>query len=224
VHLEQLIANRAAQFSHTAARLQFHLLEENSSSQRITVCVQPARGYADDRVAWLDGFAVEHPGPFHHADNRAADIVFARLIEAGHLSGFAADERTIVFRAGLREAFDDFWPIFESYKGIRGVLHSFTDTQANLERALSHGLYIGVNGIVTFTKSQVQIDMYRSVPLQNLLLETDAPFLTPTPYRGTICEPKHVLLTAKFVSTLRHESLQELAAATTANARRLFIR
>src|SRR5205807_7187822 len=65
-------------------------------------------GYADDRVPWLDGFAVEHPGPFHDADNRAADIVFARLIEAGQLSGFAADKRTIVFRAGLREAFDDF--------------------------------------------------------------------------------------------------------------------
>src|SRR5882757_2642660 len=58
----------------------------------------------------------------------------------------------------VREAFDDFWPIFESYKGIRGALHSFTDTQANLERALSHGLYIGVNGIVTFTRSQAQID------------------------------------------------------------------
>ncbi len=122
----------------------------------------------------------------------------------------------------VREAFDDFWPIFEQYPGIRGVLHSFTDTQANLDRALGHGLHIGVNGIATFTKNQAQLDMYRSIPLQNLLLETDAPFLTPTPYRGKICEPKHVRVTAEFVSNLRHESLEQLAKVTTANAKRLF--
>jgi TatD DNase family protein len=122
----------------------------------------------------------------------------------------------------VREAYDDFWPIFEQYRGIRGVLHSYTDSRANLERALGHGLYIGVNGIATFAKSEAQRDMYRAIPLSNLLLETDAPFLTPTPYRGTICEPKHIRTIAEFAATLRDESLDELATTTTANAQKLF--
>lgn len=122
----------------------------------------------------------------------------------------------------VREAFDDFWPIFESYRGIRGVLHSFTDSQENLERALKHGLYIGVNGIATFAKNPAQQAMYKAIPLQNVLLETDAPFLTPTPYRGKICEPKHIRVTAEFLSELRGERFDELAIAATSNANKLF--
>jgi TatD DNase family protein len=122
----------------------------------------------------------------------------------------------------VREAFDDFWPVFETYQGIRGVLHSFTDTKENMQRALDHGLYIGVNGIATFTKNSAQLETYKAIPLQKLLLETDAPFLTPTPYRGTINEPKHVRVTAEFLSKLRGESLERLAVATTANAQKLF--
>ncbi|HSX43211.1 MAG TPA: TatD family hydrolase [Candidatus Saccharimonadales bacterium] len=124
----------------------------------------------------------------------------------------------------VREAFDDFWPIFESYHGatIRGVLHSYTDSLANLERAVKHGLYIGVNGIATFTRDETQHVMYRTIPADLLLLETDAPFLTPAPFRGTICESKHVRVTAEYLAGLRKEQLEELAKATTANARALF--
>ena len=122
----------------------------------------------------------------------------------------------------VREAFDDFWPIIESYEVLRGVLHSFTDSQANMERAIELGLYIGVNGIATFTKNEAQLVTYRTIPQHRLLLETDAPFLTPKPFRGTICEPRHVVQTAEFIAKLREESLNELAAATTANAEQLF--
>jgi len=122
----------------------------------------------------------------------------------------------------VREAFDDFWPIFDDYKGIRGVLHSFTDTEANMERAIEKGLYIGVNGIATFTKDPAQIEMYKSIPPKALLLETDAPFLTPAPYRGTICESKHVRVTQKFLAKLRGETVGQLASTTTQNARQLF--
>lgn len=122
----------------------------------------------------------------------------------------------------VREAFDDFWPILESYRGIRGVLHSFTDTEANMRRAVAHGLFIGVNGIATFTKDPKQLQMYKNIPLQNLLLETDAPFLTPTPYRGSICESKHVRVTLEFLAALREETLEQIAVATTQNAGQLF--
>ncbi len=122
----------------------------------------------------------------------------------------------------VREAFDDFWPIFESYQGIRGVLHSFTDDETNLQRAIKHGLHFGVNGIVTFAKKPEQIVIYRTIPQHLLLLETDAPFLTPVPFRGKVCESKHVRITAEYLAELRGENLEDLAAATTANARALF--
>lgn len=123
----------------------------------------------------------------------------------------------------VREAFDDFWPIFDNYAGkIRGVLHSFTDSIENLDKALSQGLYIGVNGIATFTKNDEQRKMYRAIPSDNLLLETDAPFLTPNPYRGTVCEPYHVRTTCEFLARLRGETIEGVANASTANANRLF--
>lgn len=124
----------------------------------------------------------------------------------------------------VREAFDDFWPVFESYRGanLRGVLHSYTDNLTNLERAVKHGLYFGVNGIVTFAKKDEQLVTYRTIPQQSLLLETDAPFLTPVPFRGKVCESKHVRVTAEFLAGLRGESLEQLAQTTTANARALF--
>lgn len=124
----------------------------------------------------------------------------------------------------VREAFDDFWPIFESYPegSISGVLHSFTDSVQNMQRAVGHGLHIGVNGIATFARDEQMRVMYRTIPLNSLLLETDSPFLTPAPHRGSINEPKHIRTIAEFLETIRGESQQKLAEATTKNAKALF--
>lgn len=132
----------------------------------------------------------------------------------------------------VRNAFDDFWPIFDEYaqqlavagtgQRLRGVLHSFTDTQANANKGLERGLYIGVNGITTFTKNQWQLDIARDLPLDRILLETDAPFLTPVPHRGKVNMPAFVRDVAEFLAVLRGDSLEHLTAATTHNARQLF--
>jgi TatD DNase family protein len=122
----------------------------------------------------------------------------------------------------VREAFEDFWPIFDSYKGVKGVLHSFTDPAESLREAVKRELYIGVNGIATFAKNPAQLLVYRTVPLQKLLLETDSPFLTPVPYRGNINEPKRVRTIMEFLAELRDEDREVLARGTTKNARRLF--
>lgn len=136
-----------------------------------------------------------------------------------------AAELPLIFH--VRDAFADFWPIFEEYQiasggKLRGVLHSFTDNIANLERAISHGLYVGVNGIATFAKTPENNVIYRTIPQHLLLLETDAPFLTPTPFRGKVCESKHLRVTAEYLAGLRDVSLEELAEHTTANAHALF--
>lgn len=122
----------------------------------------------------------------------------------------------------VREAFEDFWPVFDDFTGLTGVLHSFTATQADLEQAMSRGLYIGLNGIMTFTKDEAQLEMAKAVPADRLVLETDAPYLTPNGFRGKINRPAYVRHTAAFLAGLRGEPLETLAATTTANARRLF--
>lgn len=122
----------------------------------------------------------------------------------------------------VRDAFDDFWPIFDNYDGIKGVLHSYTDDMMNLGKALERGLYIGVNGIATFARDEAKNVINRTIPLERLLLETDAPYLTPHPYRGKVCEPKHVRVTAEYIAELRGISLDKLAEITTANAENLF--
>ena len=122
----------------------------------------------------------------------------------------------------VRDAFDDFWPIYDSYPSIRGVIHSFTATNKELDEILARGLYVGLNGITTFSKNPEQLSAAKAVPLDKLILETDAPYLTPVPLRGTINEPKNVVLTAEFLSSLRGEKLEQLADATTENAQQLF--
>jgi len=122
----------------------------------------------------------------------------------------------------VRDAFDDFWSIFDNFTGIRGVLHSFTDNQVNLDAALARGLYIGVNGISTFTRDKTQQAVFASIPLNRLLFETDAPFLTPTPFRGRVNEPAFVKNIAEYHALMRGISLEEVATATTTNARAVF--
>jgi TatD DNase family protein len=122
----------------------------------------------------------------------------------------------------VRKAFEDFWPIFDKYPGVRGELHSFTDSKENLDKALERGLYIGVNGISTFTKDEQQKEMFDAIPLGRLLFETDAPFLTPVPFRGKVNEPAFVRNIAEYHAKRRGISLDEIATATSKNAEELF--
>jgi len=122
----------------------------------------------------------------------------------------------------VRDAFDDFWEIFDKYENLRGVIHSFTADIETLNQALKRNLYIGLNGIMTFTKNAIQLHAAGKVPLDKLVLETDAPYLTPVPFRGTICQPKHVRDTAEFLSKFRGETSENLANSTSQNAIKLF--
>jgi TatD DNase family protein len=122
----------------------------------------------------------------------------------------------------VRDAWEIFWRVFDSYSALTGVVHSFSTTPKHLEEVLERGLYVGLNGIMTFTKDSRQLDAAKRVPQDRLLLETDAPFLAPKPFRGQTCEPKHVVNVAEFLADLRGESLGELAKATTKNAVNLF--
>jgi len=122
----------------------------------------------------------------------------------------------------VREAFSDFWPIYDQFPGIAGVIHSFTGTRTDLSEILARGLYVGLNGIVTFTKDFEHIEAAKVVPLDRLVVETDAPYLTPAPFRGKVCKPEHVEITAKFLAELKGVDFEQLAQSTTNNASTLF--
>jgi TatD DNase family protein len=131
-------------------------------------------------------------------------------------------ERDLPMIFHVRDAFDDFFRILDEYEGVRGLVHSFTAGVPEMEQALDRGLYIALNGIMTFTKEERQLDAARQVPLERLILETDSPFLAPRPVRGQVNEPANLAHTAAFLAELRGESLAGLERATTANAERLF--
>lgn len=122
----------------------------------------------------------------------------------------------------VRDGFDDFWPIYDNFPKIRGVLHSFTDTQENLEKGFERGLFVGINGISTFTKDRDQQVLYENVPMEKMLIETDAPFLTPLPLRGKMNEPGYVRFVAEFWAKKRNVDLDDFISITVKNTRQLF--
>lgn len=106
--------------------------------------------------------------------------------------------------------------------GVTGVLHCFTGSADLARKALDLGFYISLSGIVTFKNARDLQETAKFVPQDRLLVETDSPFLAPVPHRGKTCEPAFVADTAAFLSDLRDEPLDELAAATSANFFTLF--
>lgn len=124
----------------------------------------------------------------------------------------------------VRDAWDDFFAVLKDYPALRGVIHSFTGHEPEVERALNHEgeLCFGLNGIMTFTKDDAQLAAARLMPTERILLETDCPYLAPVPHRGKRNEPAYVPAIADFLSLLRGEELGQFAKATTDNAQRLF--
>ncbi|MBE2293942.1 MAG: TatD family hydrolase [Phycisphaerales bacterium] len=110
----------------------------------------------------------------------------------------------------------------ESAAEVGGVLHCFTEDWVMAEQALALNFYISFSGIVTFKNARQIQDVARRLPAERLLVETDAPYLAPIPHRGKSNQPAWVRHVAEFVAGLRGESLEQVAATTTANYGRLF--
>ncbi|MER2519108.1 MAG: TatD family hydrolase [Bdellovibrionales bacterium] len=107
-------------------------------------------------------------------------------------------------------------------RDLTGVLHCFSSGRKLAEDALALGFYISLSGIITFKKSVELRDIAHDVPMDRLLVETDAPWLAPEPHRGKPCEPAHVVETARVLAQVKGVSYDEIAARTTENFLRLF--
>ena len=121
---------------------------------------------------------------------------------------------------------DAFAPVFEVLEGfkdsrLRGVFHCFTGTKADAQRALELNFYLGIGGVLTFKNGK--IDQFLSdFPIEKMLLETDSPYLAPTPYRGKRNESAYLPIVADKMAKLFEISVADIARITSKNAKQLF--
>jgi len=123
-----------------------------------------------------------------------------------------------------REAFDEVFEVLESEKGdnLFGIFHCFTGTKEHALQAISYNLKLGIGGVATFKNGK--IDQFLSdIPLEHIVLETDAPYLSPVPYRGKRNESSYVTLVAEKLATIYQKPLSEIAEITSENANAVFI-
>ena len=155
---------------------------------------------------------------YDKSDRSAQRERFEAHIDAARQSGLPLIIHT-------RDAEQDTAEILETavgQGGVTGVLHCFTGSAELARKGLDLGFYVSLSGIVTFKNAQDLQAIAKWLPADQMLVETDSPFLAPVPNRGKVCEPAFVADTAAFVAELRGEPLEQLADATTANFFRLF--
>ncbi len=134
---------------------------------------------------------------------------------------FAA-ERNLPLNIHLRDAMGDFLEILQRHKGLRGNMHAYSGSMESYHELQKLGDWrIGVGGVVTF-KNAGLAEVVRNVPLERIVLETDAPYLSPVPHRGTRNESAYIPLIAAKIAELKGVTIEEVAEITTNNAKTLF--
>ncbi|HZM88253.1 MAG TPA: TatD family hydrolase [Blastocatellia bacterium] len=212
--------------SHAAA---FRIAEEHSFIYT-TVGVHPheARLLDDQLFTRLQDLA-QHPkviawgeiGLDYHYDNSPRDVqreAFKRQLRA-------ARERQLPISIHTREAEADTLAILiEEWTDstLGGVIHCFTGTRSFAEKAVELGFLISFSGVVTFKKAEDLRETARLLPSDKVLIETDAPFLAPVPYRGRRNEPAYVIETARALAEIRGTTDEEIGRTTSENFKRLF--
>ena len=165
--------------------------------------------------------AIGEAGLDYHYDNAPRPAQREGFLR--HIAAARITQLPLVIHA--READDDIATILEEETGKGAfpfVLHCFSSGAALAERGLALGGYVSFSGILTFKRSDDLRAIGANVPMDRLLVETDAPYLAPMPHRGQRNEPAYVVETAKVLASVKGVSFEEIAATTTANFHRLF--
>lgn len=123
----------------------------------------------------------------------------------------------------IRNAYQEIFTLLNRLQisQYKGVMHCFGGTAEEALKAIELGFHIGIGGVVTFKKAEMA-KVAEAIPLKHILLETDAPYLAPVPYRGKRNESAYVIEVAKKIAEIKHVSLKEVATVTTQNAIQLF--
>ena len=151
---------------------------------------------------------------YDHCDREVQKTAFRRQLEL-------AIEFELPVVIHTREADEDTLDILNHYAPQmprKGVIHSFTSGMALAQRAVELGFCLGINGIVTFNKADNVREVVAATPINKLLLETDAPYLTPVPYRGTENAPKYLPFVAEKIADVKNLTREDVIQATYQNA------
>lgn len=225
-------------FSEEQAEKMLKRAHENGVEKIVCIGTDPR-----DSMAARE-FATKHPNiywtygthPEEYLNNKNCFIKDKKLVAIGevgldyHSEGYNRGSQIRLFEEMLqlandnnlpivfhvRNAFDDFFAVIANFPKTRGVVHSFTDSKKTLKKILeATDFYVGVNGLATYSTLPTP-------PLERILLETDAPFLTPEPFRGIINEPGYILQIAQWLSQKLGVDFETTEKVTTENARRLY--
>ncbi len=124
-----------------------------------------------------------------------------------------------------REAFDEVFEVLESEKGedLFGIFHCFTGTKDQAEKAIGYNMKLGIGGVATFKNGKID-KFLAEIDLKHIVLETDAPYLSPVPFRGKRNESAYLKLVAEKLATIYKCTLEDIAVATSKNADDVFLR
>lgn len=123
----------------------------------------------------------------------------------------------------MRNSFDEIYNLLLPYKGlVRGVFHCFSSNLSDAKKVIDLGFYIGINGPVTYPNNSDLVDIIKNIDLKHIVVETDAPFLSPVPYRGKRNEPAFLTYVTEKIAEIKQTTKHEVERMTTQNAIRLF--
>lgn len=130
--------------------------------------------------------------------------------------------KTVVVHS--RDAIEETYDILkrEYTSGMKIVMHCYSSSVEMAKKLIDLGVMLGIGGVVTFTNGRVLAEVVEKIDIKHLILETDSPYLAPTPYRGMVNEPRNVMLVAQKIAEIKGISIEEVIQATTSNAMHQF--
>mgnify|MGYP002039700355 CR=1 FL=1 len=155
---------------------------------------------------------------YNHSDKKSQKDSFLKHIQA---SQETSSTLIVHSRAAEKETLDILNSEIKN-KSFKILMHCFTGSKEFSHKLLDIGCYFSASGIVTFKKSQELNEVFKSIPKNKILLETDSPYLSPEPKRGKVNEPSHIIHTLKHISKIKNETEENIALATSNNFFKLF--
>ena len=213
-------------------------VEPSSFNEIISLC---------NKYEMIYGTIGVHPSEFQTYNQKVEAIIY-RLIENSkivaigeigldyHYGNDSKEEQKNILRKQLkiaeetklpvvihdREAHEDVFEILQEYKLSNVIFHCFSGNSNFAKRCIDKGYYIGIGGVVTFKNAKDLKESTKIIPIDRILLETDAPYLAPVPYRGKINTPAYLKYIAKEIANIKEISIEEVKEQTTINAKRIF--
>lgn len=200
----------AHQFDNVYASVGLHPSENKGSEASIEQLIELA---TDPKV-----IAIGETGLDYHYDYNTKDLQQERFIK--HIKAAQTLDKPLIIHT--RKAEQDTLRIMREHHVNRGIFHCFTESYDMAKAGIDLGFYISFSGIITFKNADDLREVVKKIPLENMLVETDAPYLTPVPYRGKPNFPGYTRMVAECIASLKGISFEEVANVTTQNFLNLF--